>query len=207
MLDIQDISNIAVHVNKIPYHQRELAMLMDELLRLNDKDKEKLSQEIELGKRMITIEREAERKRKRKALGYVEGMEREQDDLCRDINTSPLSVKPSNTKEAVLPVSDIPTQENGQKATQTSGRPTALSSGSNEQKGLVSTATTHKFEHHARQLSWSALKANDEAHNDFYFSSKLTGHELVQLQDKRQALSSIVCSLLQCELAKLNSTS
>lgn len=91
-----------MHVNTLPYHQRELALLTDELLRLNNENKSHLIQEIELAHVMIENERELERKRKRKALTFIEGMEKapEEDQTGREMNTGflPVSVKPTSNR-------------------------------------------------------------------------------------------------------------
>jgi len=51
----QDIERIAVHVNSLPYHQRELTCLLNKILKIENE--EELIREIELGKEMVEAER------------------------------------------------------------------------------------------------------------------------------------------------------
>jgi hypothetical protein len=197
---IQDIAVVAVHVNTLPYHQRELALLTSELMSLDDEGK--LTKEIEMGKAMIESEREIERRNKRKARGFVEGMEKEHEDeperrvTARASTSAPIE-QPSQTAAAPLH-SSIPIAL----ITSTSGTVSAISTPTLDTRSVSApivreerrdgTLRVQKFERRGRQLSWSALRATDEANNDFYFINKLSGEELVRLQNKRQALSSIV---------------
>jgi hypothetical protein len=187
---------VAVHVNTLPYHQRELALLTSEVMGLDDENK--LAKEIELGKAMIEAEREIERRKKRRARGFVEGMEKEHEDErfaepLPDLRLTAARVCPPAVPSVSVSVSASPSSPSGPSSSAGSGAvPMAPPVRDSERHRGDGVLRVQKFEHRGRQLSWSALRATDEPNNDFYFINKLSGEELVRLQNKRQALYSIV---------------
>ncbi len=187
---------MAVHVNTLPYHQRELALLTSEVMGLDDENK--LAKEIELGKAMIEAEREIERRKKRRARGFVEGMEKEHEDErfaepLPDLRLIAARAGPPAVPSVSVSVSASPSSPSGPSSPVSSGAvPMAPPVRDSERHRGDGVLRVQKFEHRGRQLSWSALRATDEPNNDFYFINKLTGEELVRLQNKRQALYSIV---------------